>query len=78
MPYQIFYEESPVEAAAAGMGDTPRKEHYKIKSQAVGRVRDLFKNPRNHSILLAYRGDYVLSGFRLQFELERATDVSTT
>jgi hypothetical protein len=71
MPYQVFYVESPLGTAPGGnMEDMPRKEHYKTKQQALGRVRDLYKNPRHHSILLAHRSEYVLSGFSLQFELE--------
>jgi hypothetical protein len=77
MPYQVFYLER---AANEQSDENPRKEHYGTKDQALGRVRSLFKDQRHHSILLAHGTDYVLSGFRLEFELDsggQANDVST-
>ncbi len=68
MPYQVFYVERA--ANEPSLQDRPRKEHYKTKDKALGRIRSLFKDNRYHLILLAHETKYVLSGFRLQLELD--------
>jgi hypothetical protein len=43
MPYQVFYVER---AANEPSLERPRKEHYRTKDKALGRIRSLFKDNR--------------------------------
>jgi hypothetical protein len=71
MPYQVFYiVRSQSAGVVRAVEDISKKEHYKTEQQALTRIRELCENECHHSILLAHGPDYVLSGFRLQLELD--------